>query len=84
VAKASKKQKPGGSSKDPKADEPEKQSADISEALTQDPEEPINDPPPSIDAIVPEQMDTELNPAASHDPPSPKSPSPPKPARDPS
>ena len=72
IAKAGKKQKLGGSSKDPKTVEPEKQSADISKALTQDPEEPINDPPPSIDATVSEQMDAEFNPAASHDPQSPK------------
>ena len=36
------------------------QCADIFEALTQDPEEPINDPPPSIDATVPDQMDLNL------------------------
>jgi hypothetical protein len=37
VAKAGKKQKLGGSLKDPKAAEPEKQAAEISETLIQDP-----------------------------------------------
>ena len=65
MAKAGKKLKLGGSSKDLKTAEPEKQSTDISEALTQDPEEPINDPPPSIDATIPDQMDTTFNQPAS-------------------
>ena len=78
MAKACKKQKRGGSSKDPKSAEPEKQHTDISEAQTEDPEEPMDDPPPSVDAILPEQMHAELNPAASHDPPSPTPPTPAK------
>lgn len=82
IAKASQKQKLGGSSKDLKAAKTEKQPADISEALTQDPEEPVNDPPPSIDATITERMDIELNPSASHDPLSPKSPTSPRPAEE--
>jgi hypothetical protein len=39
---------------DPKTADPEKQTAEISETLSQDLEEPVNDPPPSIDAIVPD------------------------------
>ena len=81
MAKAGKKQKLGGSSEDPKSSEPEKEHADISEAHTQDPEEPMDGSPPTVDAILPEKMDAELNPAASHDPPSPKSPTP-KPAEE--
>ena len=60
---------------DPKTHEPEKQ-APISEASVQQPEEPVNDPPPPIDATVLEPMDTEVNPTAIHDPPSPKPTSP--------
>ena len=80
MAKAGKKQKLGGSSKDPKTAKPDKQCADISEAHTQDPEAPIDEPPPFVDATIPEQMDTELNRAARHDRPSPKSPTPQKPS----
>ena len=68
VAKASKKQKRGESSKDPKSAEPDKHHTNISEAHTEDPEEPMDDPPPPVDAILPEKMDAELNPTASHDP----------------
>ena len=42
----------------------------------------MNDPPPTVDAILPEQMDLELNPAASHDPPSPKPPTPQEPTEE--
>ena len=82
VAKAIKKQKRGGSSEDPKSAEPEKQHTDISEAQTEDPEEPMDDPPPSVDAILPEKIDAELNPVASHDPPSAKPPTPQKPTEE--
>ena len=56
IAKASKKQKLGGSAKDPKAAELEKQIVKSSKALAQDLEQPINDPPPppSTDATIPE------------------------------
>ena len=60
--------------------EPEKQMTESFEALTQDFEEPVNEPPPSVDATILEQMDAELNTVASHDPPCPKSPSPPRPS----
>ena len=78
VAKAGKKPKVGGSSRDPKAAEPEKQTIEAPEASVQNPQDPANDPPPQIHAMALEPMHTENNPAVSHDPPSPKPPSPAK------
>ena len=72
VAKAGEKPKVGGSSRDPKAAEPEKQTVEAPEASIQNPEDPANDLPPQIDATALEPMHTEINPAASDDPLSPK------------
>ena len=52
MAKAGMKQKLGGSSKDPKTVEPEKQSIDIFKVPTQDPTELINGPLRSADAAI--------------------------------
>jgi hypothetical protein len=78
VAKAGKKQKVGGSSKDPKTTEPEKQAPEAPEASIQTPEDLASDPPPLDDSNIFEAMDVETNLAISHDPPSPKLPSPAK------
>lgn len=79
VAKAGKKQKVGGSSKDPIVAEPERQVPEALEATIQNPEDLANDPPPQVDIAAFEEMNIEVNPAAHQDPPSPKSPTPPKP-----
>jgi hypothetical protein len=70
-----KKQKVGGSSKDPKIAEPERQAPEDS---IQNPEDLANDPPPQANTAVFEAMHTEINSAAHQDSPSPKPPSPPK------
>jgi hypothetical protein len=73
-AKTGKKQKVGGSSKAPEVSKSEKEVFKTSEVPIQSLEEPINpqnDPPPQTDAAPSEAMDTNTNPADSHDPPSP-------------
>ena len=71
-------QKVGDSSRAPEVSEPEKQEMETAEAPIQDPEEPVNDPPPQIGVAIFEPMDTDNNPAAQQAPPSPKPPTPAK------
>jgi hypothetical protein len=78
IAKAGKKLKVVGSSKDPKDAEPEKQVPEVSGASPQDPEDLVNDPLPQANTTTFDPINIEVDPAITHDPPSPKPPSPAK------
>lgn len=75
IAKAGKKLKTGGPSRDPTVNESEKQAPIASKASIQNPEDPANDPPPETDTNV-DPMNTDA------DPPNPKSASPAKSAEE--